>query len=270
MENYLNSLKGRTVVVTGGSRGLGRAIVLAFCKAQARVGIVATATSDALRATLQEAHDLGFGDKPAVALGDLRDPGSAARVAAQLVSELGNIEVLVNNAGVPNVGAGSPFWKLEPDYWDRMVRTNIDGSFYLTRELTPPMIDRGFGRIVNISTGETTMVRKHLSPYGPTKAFVEAASKIFAQDLEGSGVTVNVLLPGGAVDTVADVTGQPTPGRTFVKASVMAQPILWLASDLSSGHTGRRINASLWDGTLPIHERLRQAGEQIDGPPRIM
>ena len=106
------------------------------------------------------------------------------------------------------------------------------------------------------------MVRKNFSPYGPSKAFLEAASRIWAQDLAGTGVTVNVLLPGGAVDTAADVTGVPTPGRTFQPASVMVPPILWLASDESNAHTGERFVASRWDESLPLAERIAAARDE--------
>ena len=114
------------------------------------------------------------------------------------------------------------------------------------------------------------MVRKLFAPYGPSKAFLEAASRIWAQELAGTGVTVNVLLPGGAVDTAADVTGMPTPGRTFQPATVMAAPILWLASDLSNGHTGERFVAGLWDEKLPLAERIIAARQSGAKEPQIM
>ena len=149
--------------------------------------------------------------------------------------------------------------------------TNTDGVFFLTRAVAPAMIAQKFGKIVNVSTGARTMVRKNFSPYGPSKAFLEAASRIWAQDLAGTGVTVNVLLPGGAVDTAADVTGVPTPGRTFQPASVMVPPILWLASDQSNAHTGERFVASRWDESLPLRGADRSGARRtaIDAP-RIM
>ena len=113
------------------------------------------------------------------------------------------------------------------------------------------------------------MVRKRFSPYGPSKAFLEAATRSWAQELEGTGVTANVLLPGGAVDTAADV-GRPTPGRPFLPASVMVPPMLWLASDASDGYSGLRFNAKLWNESLPIAQRLLTANQAAGGEPQIL
>ncbi|MDP2354849.1 MAG: SDR family oxidoreductase [Beijerinckiaceae bacterium] len=261
------SLEGRCVIVTGGSRGLGRAMTLALMEAGARTGIVATGDSAPLRETLAQAA-ARKGEQPLVALGDLRNPDDCARMARELIEGLGRVDALINNAGVPNVGPGAPFWKLDADYWLRMAHSNTDGIFFLTKELAPAMIERGFGRIVNISTGDRTMVRKNLAPYGPSKAFVEAASRIFAQDLAGTGVTVNVLLPGGAVDTIADVTGQQTQGKTFLAPDVMNDALLWLVSDLSNGHSGERFACNLWDESSPLAQRIanaRQCGARRPG-----
>jgi 3-oxoacyl-[acyl-carrier protein] reductase len=263
------SIKGRCVVVTGGSRGLGRAMTLALMDAGARTAIVATGDSAPLRETLAQAARRG-GQEPLVALGNLRDPHDCARIARELVDGLGRVDALINNAGVPNVGPGAPFWKLDADYWLRMSHSNTDGIFFLTKELAPAMIERGFGRIVNISTGDRTMVRKHLAPYGPSKAFVEAASRIFAQDLAGTGVTVNVLLPGGAVDTIADVTGQQTVGKTFLKPEIMNGALLWLVSDLSNEHTGERFSCNLWDEAAPLAQRIANARQSGVDAPMIM
>jgi 3-oxoacyl-[acyl-carrier protein] reductase len=168
------------------------------------------------------------------------------------------------------IGNATPFWQVGIGPWLRMSQTNTDSVFLMTRAAVPSIIAQKFGRIVNISTGDNTMVRKGFSPYGPSKAFLEAASRIWAQDLAGTGVTVNVLLPGGAVDTAADVTGVPTPGRTFQPASVMVPPILWLASDGSNAHNGERFVASRWDERLPLDERIAKARDQGVETPRIM
>ena len=190
---------------------------------------------------------MGARSRIIVTLGDLRDPASCERIAAEVLAAFGRIDVLVNNAAVPHVGAGAPFWRIDVDAWQRMSHTNTDGVFLMTRAVVPSMIAQKFGRVVNVSTSDRTMVRKNFSPYGPSKAFLEASSRVWAQDLAGTGVTVNVLLPGGAVDTAADVTGVATPGRTFQPASVMVPPLSWLASDESNGHNGERFVASRWD-----------------------
>jgi 3-oxoacyl-[acyl-carrier protein] reductase len=126
----------------------------------------------------------------------------------------------------------------------------------MARAVIPGMIARGFGKIVNISTSDQTMVRRGYAPYGPSKAFLEAASRVWAQDLAGTGVDVNVLLPGGAADTdllppAADKKGAD---GNLLSPTVMCAPILWLASDASNGHTGERYIARLWDGPDPARD----------------
>src|SRR5262245_41803059 len=187
------SIAGRTVIVTGGSRGLGRAMVLGLARAGARVAIVAHGPSAQLDETFAQLDSLGARAQVISALGDLRDPSACDRIVSDVLSAFGKIEVLVNNAGIPHTGPGAPFWQVEVDEWRRISHTNTDAAFLITRSVAPSMIARAFGKIINISASDRTMVRKHLSPYGPSKAFLEACSRIWAQDLAGTGVTLNVL-----------------------------------------------------------------------------
>jgi 3-oxoacyl-[acyl-carrier protein] reductase len=264
------SLADRPVIVTGGSRGLGRAMALALAQAGARIAVVASRRSPQLDETMARAGTLGAASRTIAAVGDLCQPDECARIAAEVRAAFGAVHVLVNNAAISMSGPGEPVWKADVDEWQRMVQTNVDGPFFMTRAVAPAMVAQGFGKIVNVSTGLGTMVRKQFAPYGPSKAFLEAASRIWAEEFAGTGVSVNVLLPGGAVDTAADVTGNPTPGRTFQPASVMAAPILWLASDQSNGHTGERFVASRWDETLPLAERITTARQDGTKEPQIM
>lgn len=264
-----SSLEGRRVIVTGGSRGLGRAMTLALMGAGARTAIVATRESAHLYETLRLAADIKTAPMPIVALGDLTKPVDSERIADEIVKSLGGVEALVNNAGVPNIGPGAPFWTVSADHWLRMSHANTDGMFLLTKCIVPYMLASGFGRIVNISTSERTIARRHMAPYGPTKAFVEAASLVFAQDLIGSGVTVNVLAPGGAIDTQVDVTGVPSNGKSFLSADVMNAPLHWMLSDGANEYTGQRFVASLWDESLPLDQRVAAARQPVFGSPAI-
>ena len=94
--------------------------------------------------------------------------------------------------------------------------------------------------------------------------------RIWAQDLQGSGVTVNVLLPGGAIDTRLDAPREPPPGSRTLPVSVIRGPALWLASDQSNGHSGQRFLARLWNESLPIDERVAAAREDGAAVPQIM
>jgi 3-oxoacyl-[acyl-carrier protein] reductase len=264
------SLIDRSIIVTGGSRGLGRVMALALAQAGARVAVVGSRPSPQLDETLARAAALGAGARMFAAIGDLRRPEECQRIAAEVTAAVGAVHVLINNAAIPMSGPGEPIWNSDVDAWRRMVATNVDSPFFMIRSVVPAMVAQGFGKIINISTGLGTLVRKYYAPYGPSKAFLEAASRIWAQELAGTGITVNVLLPGGAVDTAADVTGTPTLGRTFQPASVMAAPILWLASDSSNGHTGERFVAGLWDERLPLAERIAAARQSGASEPQIM
>ena len=127
------------------------------------------------------------------------------------------------------------------------------------------MLKGGFGRIVNITTSLPTMQRRNNSPYGVTKAAIEAETLIWAQELKDTGVTVNSLIPGGAADTdfvhEASRKELAAMGRPLLPPSVMVAPILWLASRQSDGVTGARFVGRLWDDTLALGDAAAKARE---------
>ncbi|MEA2992129.1 MAG: hypothetical protein QOD40_1049 [Alphaproteobacteria bacterium] len=268
-----SSLVDRVVIVTGGSRGIGREIVLALAEAGARVAIVATAESAHLEQTVKAA---GGGERILPIIGDVRRQADCERVAQETLRTFGAIHVLFNNAalGTPTVVDSAkrspvPFWQAEPESWLNLIDTNINGFFLMSRAVAATMLTQRFGKIVNISTSDRTMVRAKGSPYGPSKAFIEAASRIWAQDLEGTGVSVNVLLPGGAIDTSPSmVVG--SSGGNFLPVSIMRAPALWLASDLANGHTAERFIAKKWDEKLPLEARVAAARDSTGELPRVM
>ncbi|MEM0908418.1 MAG: SDR family oxidoreductase [Pseudomonadota bacterium] len=253
----VNSLKGRVILITGGSRGLGREMALALAEAGAKLCITGASDSAALD---QTAGDLGARTGPdnVVSIAaDVADPGACNSAVAACVDRFGRVDVLINNAGLGMrviseafTTQPSKFWQADTDAWRRLVDTNTNGPFQMAKAVVPLMLEAGFGKIINVSTSDQTMVRKGYAPYGPSKAFLEAASRIWAADLQGTGITVNVLLPGGATDT--DML-PPGPGRkgadgNLLDPVIMRQPILFLASDASNGMTGGRYIARLWDG----------------------
>lgn len=249
------SLKDRAILITGGARGLGREMALELAEAGARVAITASSESAAFRETLAAIGPGGLG-----LVSDAADPAAAERAVAQVEAEFGRLDVLVNNAGrgmrlisesfntVP-----VPFWTARPEDWRAIVEVNLNGAFYMARAAVPGMIARGFGKIINISTSDQTMVRRGYAPYGPSKAGLEAASRVWAQDLAGTGVEVNVYLPGGAADTDLLPPGPQKKGAdgNLLAPAIMRRGIGWLASDLSNGTTGARFIARLWDDALP-------------------
>jgi len=117
----------------------------------------------------------------------------------------------------------------------------------MTRAAVPVMLEQGWGRVLNVSMNHATMRRRGFSPYGPSKAALESETVIWAQDLEGTGVTVNALLPGGPTLTGMIPDGVSAEVRhRLLPPEVMVPPLLWLASPAADGVTGRRFNASAW------------------------
>ena len=166
----------------------------------------------------------------------------------------GRLDILVNNAGrgmryVSERFLTEPtrFWEVDPAVWRMVIDTNVNGPFLMARAAAPAMRAAGWGRIVNISMNRETMRRAGFSPYGPSKAALDSETMIWAQDLAGSGVTVNALLPGGATLTgMIPATVEPGLKAKLLDPTVIVPPLLWLASEASDGVTGLRINAALW------------------------
>jgi gluconate 5-dehydrogenase len=188
---------------------------------------------------------------------DVRDEASVARGVDQSWSRLGGIDMLVNNAGIgmrtvnPEFMTRSQaFWEVPVDGFRAVVETNLTGYFLVAREVTPRMLAGGGGRIVNISVNYSTMQRAGFVPYGPSRAGSEAMSRVMAADLRDTGVTVNLLLPGGATVTGMVPPGAVTAGHRFLEPAVMGPPIVWLASAEAAGVHDERIVAAEFDQWL--------------------
>ncbi len=262
-------LSGKVALVTGGGRGMGREMALAFARAGAMGVTVTSAESpDQIEAAAQQMKDETGRDCGLAVNADVADPESCARAVAETVDRFGTLHILVNNAGkgMPHVREGNnPFWKNDTEGWLRLVDTNINGPFLMARAAVPPMVEAGWGRIINISKTGQSMIGPANSPYGPSKAALDAMTLIWAQDLTGTGVTVNTLLPGGLTDTTfSRPTAVPkarAAGRPVHEAKDIAPFALWLASDRSAAYTGCRFNAAKWDAALPANEAAEAARE---------
>jgi NAD(P)-dependent dehydrogenase (short-subunit alcohol dehydrogenase family) len=273
------SLKDRVVVVTGGTRGLGKEMAMALLAAGARVAITGSEITPAMDATLAEGRELAGEDRMFAVVADVTDPGDCRRATDQILDVFGAVHVLVNNAGrgmrlISETFNTQPtrFWEADPIAWRKIIDTNVNGPFNMAYAITPHMLAQGFGKIINVSTSDVTMVRKGYAPYGPSKAALEAASRVWAQDLAGTGVTVNVYLPGGAADTDLLPTGPDKKGADgkLLSPAIMRRGILWLCSDASNGHNGERYTARLWDEALQADEAAAGARSAAVDKPAIM
>jgi NAD(P)-dependent dehydrogenase (short-subunit alcohol dehydrogenase family) len=291
------SLIGRTAIITGGGRGLGQVMALALAGAGANVVITASRS----QADLDETKALIEESSSGACLAILADVGvweACEAVVAQTLAHFGRIDILVNNAArgsyeLAESGSHGPPGSPAPKMLDAsvdglraMFDVNLIGPLLMTKAALPALQANGVGRIVNISTSRPTMLRPYMGPYGPIKAALEAMTAIWAKELEATGVTANVLLPGGATDTAiipgavgtrADPDFRQGKGpkglegaRAFMPPEIMAAPILWLASDASESVTGRRFIARDWDPDLPPAEAAAGAMQPATPFPTIM
>jgi len=241
-------LKAKVAVVTGGGRGIGKAIAIAYAQEGARVIV----TSARQKAEIEEVASQ-IGGKALLA--DVTSRDDVRKMVDRVVSEFGQIDILVNNAGrgmkyvnQEFMNVPRPFWEADPDAWQMVIKTNVGGLFEMTRAVVPHKIKRGQGRIINISMNYETMKRKGFTPYGPSKAALESMSIIWAQELEGSGVNLNVLLPGGATLTGMIPESFPQEQRSkLLDPAVMGPPAVFLASEEAKNLNGKRIVAIEWN-----------------------
>lgn len=239
-------LDSTRVLITGGSSGLGLAMAEALTKAGATVALTSRnhAKAEAIAA------ELGAGT-----LGlelDIRDEHSVRRCVDNVYSQLGAIDMLVNNAGIGMSTVNphfltdpQPFWEVSPEGFRAVLDTKVTGSFLITREVIPRMLSAGAGRIITISMSEQTMTRRGFVPYGPSGAAVEALARVIAADLADTPITANVLLPGGATATgmVPDEVSAEVRAR-LLDPAIMGPPIVWLASEEATGIHDQRIVAT--------------------------
>ena len=253
-------LKNRVAVVTGSSQNLGKVMAMGLARAGARV-VLASPDGDRLRAV---ADEIGKGRALAV-VSDISREDDCRRILDEATKAFGGVDILVNNARNPRFGLddyeAAPFWERPVAFWEAAVRINVFGTYLMSRTMVRPMMARKWGRIVNISTGLRSIMERHNSPYGVTKAAIDTETLIWAQDLAGTGVTVNSLAPGGSCDTGKVRDHNPSRPGKLLPMGVMVPPIVWLASDLSDGATGGRYIGKNFDEKLPPQEAAKKAKE---------
>jgi NAD(P)-dependent dehydrogenase (short-subunit alcohol dehydrogenase family) len=261
--------KQRTAIVTGAAGGIGQAMVVGLLGAGMRVAAV-DRTAAGLTALAEAARERQQGANLLTIEADLAEDESIERIVAAARARFGTIDILVNNAGVgqatlrrDNRTNPIKFWEVTPEQWKLFVAVHTNAPMALSRALVHDMMRQHWGRIVNVTTSLGTMVRDGSPTYGPSKAALEAFSAIMAKDLAGTGVTVNVIVPGGLTNTGMIPAEAPYAREDMIQPDVMVPPLQWLLSEAASGVTGRRFLGVHWDPALPPEQAAEKAGAPV-------
>jgi len=258
-------LEGKTVLMTGAGRGMGRSMSIALAAAGAKVAMI-DIDEDVLQEAAKEAEDAGGQGSIKPLICDVTDADRAKATAEEIVSSFGSLDVLVNDAVVGPERIKdffvrpAKFWDLDNNLWNAMLRVNIFGPQLMAKTCAPYMMEKGWGRIINVTTSLDTMYLPGAGAYGPTKAALEAHTRIMAQDMDGTGVTANILIPGGPVNTRMIPEASGIAREALIQPNVMQKPVTWLASENSDGVTAMRFIAALWDESLDREARIEKAG----------
>ncbi|MGX5851259.1 SDR family NAD(P)-dependent oxidoreductase [Mesorhizobium sp. PL10] len=235
-------LSGRTAVVTGAGRGIGLAVAEAYIREGANVVIVDRDSDVATEAAGR------LGEKALAVRADISVDEDIAAIVRNTIKRFGNVEILVNNAGV---GATTLFLESSREEFERVVRINLTGTFLVAQAFARIMATKGYGRIINIASLSGQKGGVGRSAYGASKAGVELLTKVMAVELAESGITVNNIAPGPILTEVSKVMHtvetreayhRLVPQRRYGEPSEIADAAVFLASDEAAYITGHTLN----------------------------
>jgi len=248
----MTTLEGKTALVTGGSRGIGRAIVQGLSRAGARVAFVYQANSKAADDLVAE---LAAQDQSVAAHRvDVRNKPAVDELVGKVVEDWGKLDILVNNAGIIRDGLLAT---MSREQWDEVLETNLSSVFNFCQAATRPMMSARYGRIINMSSVAAEFGNKGQANYAASKGGIEGFTRCLAKELASRGVTVNAVAPGfvetdmtAAVRNAAEAEiKKAIPARRLGKPEDIAQAVLFLAGEGASYITGQVLRV---DGGLSL------------------
>jgi 3-oxoacyl-[acyl-carrier protein] reductase len=235
-------LTGKAALVTGGSRGIGRAIAIRFARQGADVAFTYKGNEAAATDTAGEIDALGR--RSAAIQADASDPESAETVVKDVLDEFGKIDILVNNAGVTR---DDLIMRMSPEAWREVLETNLFGAFWMIKAVTRPMLKARGGRIINITSVSGQAGQTGQANYSSAKAGLIGLTKATARELASRGITANAVAPGFVLTELtkdlpealqADITSRTPLGR-FGTTEEVADAVAFLASDEAGFITGQ-------------------------------
>ena len=246
------SLEGKNVLVTGGSRGIGRSLVEGFARSRARVAFTYRSSAEEAQALADSLN--ADGTEVMAIQSDAADTAAAESVVADVLEAFGSLDVLVNNAGITRDGL---MLRMSPEDWDSVIDTNLKSVFNFCKAVYRPMMKQRGGRIVNMSSIVGVVGNAGQTNYAASKAGIIGFSKSLAKELGGRGVTVNVVAPGFIATDMTDA--MPEAAREAMQANIplgrsgkpddVVSATLFLASDAAGYITGHVLHV---DGGLAM------------------
>jgi len=242
----MSRLNGKTALVTGASRGIGRAIAIALAREGANVAV--NYQNNEAKAQEVVAEIAKLGGTAMLIQADIANASEARSMVKKVIDQWGQLDILVNNAGITR---DKSLRKLDDESWVKVIQTNLNGCFYCTSAAIPSMIEHGFGRIVNISSMNGQIGAFGQANYSASKGGVIALTKTAALELAKSNITVNTVSPGFTEtdmfaeipEKVQDQIKQRIPMGRFGKPEEIASAVVFLASD-GDYITGQQINVN--------------------------
>lgn len=265
-----HSRSRRVVILTGAAGGIGRAIAQSLL-ADGHCIAAVDRDEGALRHLTDEFQEFNAAGRLHTIVRDLGLDKACEEAVDSAARHFGRVEAVINNAGIgvssirPDAELRHPtIEELTSNIWDLFFAVNVRAPMMMVRSALPHMKAAGWGRIVNNTTSFLTMMR--VLPYGATKAALEAMSAVWAAELAETGITVNVLIPGGPTDTPFIANGSGFAREQLLKPEIMGPPASWLLSDASRLMTGQRITAARWDRQRPPTEAAKASARAIGWP----